>query len=66
MVIQGAETTIAKFLPLIIIECFESIETGEIISEKTLKKRFKYLYDLGYTHIYIAFEDFLFLPPTIK
>ena len=66
MVIQGAEKTIAKFLPLIIIECFESIETGEIISEKTLGKRFKYLYDLGYTHKHVAFEDFLFIPPTIK
>ena len=66
MVIQGAEKTIAKFLPLIIIECFESIETGEIASEETLRKRFKYLYDLGYIHNHIAFEDFLFIPPTIK
>lgn len=49
-VIDGALKTIKKCQPLIIIECMEDYSKGTRMKDNTIRNKFKYLLDLGYTY----------------
>lgn len=72
LVIQGAQETIKKNMPLIIMECFNKetfnnhIYDAKIATNNEIRKRFKFLIDLEYSFKHIAFEDFLFIPPSFS
>jgi FkbM family methyltransferase len=64
-VINGSQETIKKCMPLIIIEIFEDMVTGIKASDKTIMKRFGFLFEIGYICKHTYFEDFLFIPPNL-
>jgi FkbM family methyltransferase len=72
LVIKGAQNTIKKHLPLIVLECFDEnyFDSHKFDAPKApddqIQKRFKFLLDLGYSYTHLHFEDFLFIPSLIS